>query len=418
MFVQSAIALLAFSQTTLGIAFPGPAPTAVGELNLHGFSPKPTGGPPSLPALFRRQQKDDAMCGYLAGDSDAPVSCSVGTCLYDDTISWFGCCTGTVRSDCELFTTCVGSASISSCLGNSACANDAFALACTESTAGVCMTMWGEVEEGSVSHFVCGSTSARVQVVATPTAGAGSISGAASPTSVSGLPRSSASVDDDGSSSAAPTSRAGTSSSDDRPRINTAVTAATRTATSTQSTAGAVKTAQAVLGAAGGFAGFVACSGNSNVSGSAAPIRRALRTGRTGEGSWNWPATVDPWDCSHILGTVASPEQKDRHSLLDPGKAKSDGLGKPMRASSSTQACSMGKHKDVVRTLAAGSSHGSLRGIRQPQVGGDDDGDEPVKPVQGGLTRQFGKPVRASKAPPIGATQTPLNRVAHHNHQR
>ncbi|KAJ4987739.1 hypothetical protein SVAN01_06763 [Stagonosporopsis vannaccii] len=259
MFVLSTIALLALSPTAFGIAFPGPAPTAVRELNLNGRSPRPTGGPPSLPELFRRQQRDEGMCGYIEGDGEAPVSCSVGTCLYDDTISWFGCCTGTQRSDCELFTTCVGSASISSCLSNSACANDAYALACTASTAGVCMTMWGEVDEGSVSHYVCGPTSAKVQVVATPTAGAGSVSGTASSTSVGGLPRSSSSVDDDDdNTSAAQPSRASTSSIDDRPRINTAVTAATRAATTTQSSAGAMKTAQAALGAAGGLAGIVA----------------------------------------------------------------------------------------------------------------------------------------------------------------
>lgn len=167
-----------------------------------------------------------------------------------------------MRSNCELFTTCVGSASMNSCLSNSACASDDYALACTASTAGVCMTMWGEVDEGSVSHFVCGSTSVKVQVVATPTAGSGSASVTARSTSISsGLPRSSSSVsgdDDDDDSSATRSSRASTSSIDDRPRINTAVTAATRAATTTQSTAGAVKTAQAILGAAGGLAGVVA----------------------------------------------------------------------------------------------------------------------------------------------------------------
>lgn len=211
--------------------------------------------------------KETAVCSKHKGQynytltwpTEAPVSCSVGTCLYDDTISWFGCCTGTMRSDCELFTTCVGSASISSCRSDSACANDAYALACTASTAGVCMTMWGEVNEGSVSHYVCGSTSVRVQVVATPTAAAGSVSSAARSTSVGALPRSSSSVNDDnGNSGATQPSRASSSSTDDRPRINTAVTAATRAVTTTSSSAGAMKTAQAFIGAAGGFAGLVA----------------------------------------------------------------------------------------------------------------------------------------------------------------
>lgn len=125
------------------------------------------------------------------------------------------------------------------------------------------MTMWGEVDEGSVSHYVCGSTSVKVQVVATPTAGASSVTGTTQATSRSALPRSSSSAGDDdddnnNNSSAMQTSRVATSSVDDRPRINTAVTATTRAATTTQSTAGAMKTAQVILGAAGGVAGLVA----------------------------------------------------------------------------------------------------------------------------------------------------------------
>ena len=202
---------------------------------------------------------------------DAPVSCSTGSCLYDERISWFGCCTGTMRSDCQLFTTCVGSTSISSCLSNSACANDDYALACTASTAGVCMTMWGTVSEGTVNHYVCGSTSARVQVVPDPT-GANDGSATARPTSASAFssggslsrPSSSrqttsSSDDNNNTIGTTPVSRATTAStSDDRPRINTAVTATTRPATTAPSTAGAMKTAQAVFGAAGGLVGVLA----------------------------------------------------------------------------------------------------------------------------------------------------------------
>lgn len=69
MFGLSTIALLALSPTVLAIAFPGPAPTVAGEVNLLWRSPRPTGGPPSLPELFRRQQRDEGMCGYLEGES-------------------------------------------------------------------------------------------------------------------------------------------------------------------------------------------------------------------------------------------------------------------------------------------------------------------------------------------------------------
>lgn len=196
------------------------------------------------------------------------MSCSVGTCLYDDALSWFGCCTGTARSDCQLFTSCVGSASLSSCLGNSRCAGDDYALACTAASAGVCMTMWGEVDEGTVSHFVCGASSTRVQVLATPAVAESSGTVRSSATAFSsggGLPRSSTGgqassvgVEDD-SSSAAPSSRSASAS--DGPRISPAApasTVSTRAATSAVSTGGAVRTAQAVVGAVGGFAGLIA----------------------------------------------------------------------------------------------------------------------------------------------------------------
>lgn len=123
------------------------------------------------------------------------------------------------------------------------------------------MTMWGEVNEGSVSHFVCGSTSARVQVMATPIAEADRVTETATLTSdgVQSRPFSSPG-DDDESSTVARSSRAGTSLSttDDRPRVNTAVIATTRASASARSTAAAVRTAQAIFGAAGGIAGIVA----------------------------------------------------------------------------------------------------------------------------------------------------------------
>lgn len=124
------------------------------------------------------------------------------------------------------------------------------------------MTMWGEVNEGSVSHFVCGATSARVQVVATPTAGGDNASGTVAATSGAQSRLFSEATGED-STNAARSTRAGISSSvDERPRVNTEMAATTRVATTVESaaesTAGAVKTAQAVLGAAGGIAGVVA----------------------------------------------------------------------------------------------------------------------------------------------------------------
>jgi hypothetical protein len=287
MYVGSVVALLAFSPAAFGIVFPGPAPTAVGNLfngDLTGRSPKPTGRPLSLPELFGRQQTDDdGVCGYLEGDggmlhattssvltdsfTEAQMSCAAGaSCLYDDELSWFGCCTGTARSECQLFTTCVGAASISSCAQNSACVNDDYALGCAESTAAFCMTLLSGVEEGTVTHYMCGPSSTRALEViasATTTGESDSASGSiqsSSPTVVSssaGSMRSSATqqeasslgLSSHGSASASQMSSAGA----------TSATGASRVAASTaQSTAGAMKTAQAVIGAAGGFAGVVA----------------------------------------------------------------------------------------------------------------------------------------------------------------
>lgn len=67
MYASSTIILLAFTSSALGIAFIGPASTLASVENLHGFSPSPTVRPPSLPELFRRQQRDEGLCGYAGG---------------------------------------------------------------------------------------------------------------------------------------------------------------------------------------------------------------------------------------------------------------------------------------------------------------------------------------------------------------
>lgn len=134
--------------------------------------------------------------------------------------------------------------------------------------------MWGEVDEGTVNHYVCGPTSTRVQVLATPTGGSSDATGSVRSSSRTvfssggGLPRSStrqaisSSEDNESSTGSTQTSKAtniDSTTTDDRPRINTAATGVTRnTVTSTQSTAGAMKTAQAVAGAVGGLVGVIA----------------------------------------------------------------------------------------------------------------------------------------------------------------
>lgn len=148
MFWLRVSALAALASFASALQFDGPKPTPLGELlgyDEHGWTPKPTSRPLTLPELFKRQQQVPELCGYLQGDNRMysieclnlrirakirvgyPVSCSRGrSCLYDSVFSWFGCCTGTRITDCPVVTTCVENTRISSCLSNSACRSDAF----------------------------------------------------------------------------------------------------------------------------------------------------------------------------------------------------------------------------------------------------------------------------------------------------
>lgn len=70
-----------------------------------------------------------AFCKPANGGLVFPLECDYGySCLYDDVYSWFGCCTGTSITDCEVYTACVQSRSIDECVSNSACYNDDLAM--------------------------------------------------------------------------------------------------------------------------------------------------------------------------------------------------------------------------------------------------------------------------------------------------
>jgi hypothetical protein len=66
MFIATTATLLALSTTVLAVTFDGPAPTPILKV-FNGISPKTTERARSLPELFRRQQSDDAVCGYIEG---------------------------------------------------------------------------------------------------------------------------------------------------------------------------------------------------------------------------------------------------------------------------------------------------------------------------------------------------------------
>jgi hypothetical protein len=289
--------LLALGAGSLAIQFDGPSPTHAANplsVNLNGWTPSPTQRPHS-PPLFRRQD-DEAICGFLDGDrgtpsplpficthfltslADYPVSCTVGTCGYYPSNNWFGCCTGTVVDDCAMFTTCIASASMSSCASDPACASDAFGLACIAASAPNCMTMLSSVSGGTVSHFVCGqSASVTFEVLPTPTGtGAGSL-GSPSATQLSGAlsatgtsrrltassRRLTSSASDEETSTEEPTAKETADEPADepstsRPGRTTSRNSGSSAATQASSTAGAMRTAQAVAAAAGGMAGVLA----------------------------------------------------------------------------------------------------------------------------------------------------------------
>lgn len=157
MFWSSVSTLAAVISFASAFKFDGPAPTPLGELlgyDEHGWTPKPT-GQPSLPELFRRQANPE-LCGYALGDADYPVSCRAGrTCVYDSSLSWFGCCTGTRRADCPIATTCVENTRISSCLSNSACRSDVYLTACTARADPYCLLMFRVISRTTYNHLEC-----------------------------------------------------------------------------------------------------------------------------------------------------------------------------------------------------------------------------------------------------------------------
>ncbi|KAH7091137.1 hypothetical protein FB567DRAFT_518036 [Paraphoma chrysanthemicola] len=165
--------LLTITTTAYSLAFDGPLPTPVKDLvyvALDGFTPKPTFAPRALPDIFRRQKPaNPAVCGYLDGDTDYPVSCTAGSCIYNTASKWFGCCPSGDPAQCSIMTKCINSASVSSCLENSSCYNDPAAMACTASSAPFCVNMFASIKEGAMSHWVCGASATSVGVLASAT---------------------------------------------------------------------------------------------------------------------------------------------------------------------------------------------------------------------------------------------------------
>jgi hypothetical protein len=94
--------------------------------------------------------------------TEFPVSCtSASSCIFSSSLSWFGC-SGT--SSQAIMTRCVNSESVSSCLNDASCFNDAGAMACSESSAPFCVNMFAKISDATMSHWVCGKSATSVQV--------------------------------------------------------------------------------------------------------------------------------------------------------------------------------------------------------------------------------------------------------------
>ncbi|KAF2478167.1 uncharacterized protein BDR25DRAFT_338811 [Lindgomyces ingoldianus] len=260
MFSRHTGVLLTLNSFVAAIQYDGPAATpSIKGFSADGWSPKPTGGP--IMELFRRQE-DPSFCGYLEGDAEAPISCDVGSsCMYNKAFSWFGCCTGTAITDCEVATACVESTKVSDCLKVSSCANDPLAIGCTRSAAPFCMQLYTVVSGATYGHFACGATDVTAEVLSSATTG-GASTGKAFTTRSS---RSTKTEDDSKSSSGDSSSSDSSTAAQFSFSLASGTTANVGTVTrlnipttKSASTGGAMKTAEAVLGAAGGVAGLLA----------------------------------------------------------------------------------------------------------------------------------------------------------------
>ncbi|KAF2240898.1 hypothetical protein BU26DRAFT_512028 [Trematosphaeria pertusa] len=268
--------LLAFGGVVGAIQFNGPAPTPINKRwDANGWTPIPTSKPKPILELFRRQS-DPAFCGYLEGDPEEPVSCDLGySCMYDDVYSWFGCCTGSYITDCDVYTACVEYRSIDDCMESSECWDDPLATACPDPERPYCATLYTLVSGEPYGHFACAATDTAVEVVSTTVDGDSSFLFptetedffTVSPTFTFSPEETSTedetSTEEETSTEAESSTRRGstrTPLTDDSTQApsSTAPAETGQNAPSSVSTGAAMRTAEAVFGAAGGLVGILA----------------------------------------------------------------------------------------------------------------------------------------------------------------
>lgn len=176
--LATVLALSATISSSLALGSPYPTPTtSIPNANLIGWTPKPTREPQVLLKPLRRNA-NDALCGYVQGFADYPISCAHGSCQYNTALNWFGCCSAGSSGDddkdeksCNMATRCVESASVSSCLADASCSGDRHALGCTEASAPFCVQVNTVRARATLSHFVCAPAATVLALRAEPTGG-------------------------------------------------------------------------------------------------------------------------------------------------------------------------------------------------------------------------------------------------------
>ncbi|KAL6707582.1 hypothetical protein ACN47E_003931 [Coniothyrium glycines] len=160
-FSIAVLSLAAATPVVYGIAFEGPAPTAVSPERVQIESkPQPTQAP-SVDELKRRQtNRNPNTCGWIDEDLDSGVTCSMGrTCmLYTSaSVRMAGCCAGGDTQACGWSDACVDYNAYAAGQCGSNCMFNDFVRKCTALTAPFCVT-WTYPGDG-VADFGCAATS-------------------------------------------------------------------------------------------------------------------------------------------------------------------------------------------------------------------------------------------------------------------
>lgn len=121
--------------------------------------------PPHLKTI----SEDLINASQLTSTPESLAYCSIGACLLDTVFSWFGCCTGTVITDCAVATGCVASASISACLDDPECYNDSLLTGCTDRASPSCAYLYTVTAGMSFGHFECAPEQTTIEILATGT---------------------------------------------------------------------------------------------------------------------------------------------------------------------------------------------------------------------------------------------------------